>query len=389
MKPRIAVIHPLLVAGGGSEACALETIRALQEDYRVTLITMGRPDLAALCAKYRAEIDLARLETELLPIPAGTARRFDAFRGVGLSRHCRRRARSFDIMISAYNVMDFGAPGIQMIADFSFDDRLRRELDLAGGVAAGAFKKASPWRSIYLELARALAGDREEGWKRNLTLANSHWAGRLLRDRFGLSSRVVYPPVAGESPRVPWAEREDGFVVIGRLVPEKGLPLIMDILSEVRKVKPVHLHIIGRRGRTSYARKIEDLCRRHADWVRLEGEMYGPEKEAFLARHKYGLSGCRSEAFGIAVAEMVKAGLVVWVPDGGGQTEIVADASLIFDGPDDAVTRILSVITGAERETSLRRHLEGRAAAFSAERFGAEMRAVVRDFLTDSHSHGA
>jgi glycosyltransferase involved in cell wall biosynthesis len=200
---------------------------------------------------------------------------------------------------------------------------------------------------------------------------------------------VVYPPVAGESPRVPWAEREDGFVVIGRLVPEKGLPLIMDILSEVRKVKPVHLHIIGRRGRTSYARKIEDLCGRHADWVRLEGEMYGPEKEAFLARHKYGLSGCRSEAFGIAVAEMVKAGLVVWVPNGGGQTEIVADASLIFDGPDNAVTRILSVITGAERETSLRRHLEGRAAAFSPARFGEEMRAVARDFLTDGHNHGA
>lgn len=389
MRPRIAVIHPLLVSGGGSEACALGTIRALQDDYRVTLITMGRPDLAALSSKYRAEIDLAGLETEFLPIPAGTARRFDAFRGVRLSRHCRRRARSFDIMISAYNVMDFGAPGVQMIADFSFDDRLRRELDIAGGVAAGVLKKASPWRSIYLGLARALAGDREEGWKRNLTLANSQWAGRLLRERFGLSSRVVYPPVAGESPRVPWDEREDGFVVIGRLVPEKGFPLIIDILSEVRKVKPVHLHIIGRRGRTAYAREIEDLCRRHADWVRFEGEMYGPEKEAFLSRHKYGLSGCRSETFGIAAAEMVKAGLIVWVPDGGGQTEIVADASLIFDGCDDAVARILSVITHAEREISLRRHLEDRAAAFSSACFDSEMRAVALEFLTESHDRGA
>ena len=193
MKPRVAVVHPLLVAGGGSEACALGTIRALQDDFRVTLITMGRPDLPVLNAKYRAEIDLAQLETEFLPIPPGMGRLFDALRGFALARHCRRQARAYDLMISTYNVMDFGIPGIQMIADFSFDDDLRRELDFASGAVEGVFQRASAWRSIYLGLARALAGDREEGWKGNRTVANSQWAGRLLRDKFGVGSQVDLP----------------------------------------------------------------------------------------------------------------------------------------------------------------------------------------------------
>jgi len=381
MKPRVAVIHPVLAAGGGSEAVALGAIKALQEEYRVSLITMGRPDLAALNEKYGAGIDLARLETRLLAIPPGTRRRFDALRGFPLARYCRRHARDYDLMISTYNVMDFGVAGIQMIADFAFDDTLRREADFSGGVVEPPAHRPSPARTLYLRLARALAGDREEGWRRNLTLANSKWTARRLRDKLGLAAGVIYPPVAGGFPRVPWTEREDGFVAVGRLVPEKGFDLIIAILAEVRKVRPVHLHIIGRRERTAYAAKIESLCRGLGDWARLEGEMYGAEKAAFLTRHKYGLSGRRGEAFGIAVAEMVKAGLVVWVPDDGGQTEIVDHAGLTFSGRDQAAALIRSVLSDADAQARLTRHLEARAEAFSAARFSGELRAAVRNFL--------
>ena len=386
MIPRVAVVHPQLVAGGGSEAVALRAVEALQDGHRVTLITMGRPDLRALNANYGTEIDLARLETRFLSIPPGLRTRFDALRGFRLARYCRRHARDFDAMISAYNVMDFGVPGIQVIADLSFDDGLRRELDFAGGVAESGFHKASAGRSLYLGLARALAGDRRDGWMRNRTVANSNWTAGLLRDRLGLASEVVYPPVVGDFPRVPWGEREDGFVVMGRLVPEKGIGTIVAILAEIRKERPVHLHIIGRRGPAATAREIEELCRRHAEWVLLEGEMYGPEKERFLAGHKYGISGRRSEAFGIAVAEMVKAGCLVWVPDGGGQTEILAHPELIYAGRDEAVAKIRGVLTEPEKQTRLREHLRARAGLFSAERFVREMRAIVRKFLEENRA---
>jgi glycosyltransferase involved in cell wall biosynthesis len=385
MNPRVAVAHPGLVAGGGSEACTLWTVQALQDDNRVTLITTGRPDLRELNRKYGTDIDPAKVETRLVGVPPGTRKRFDALRGTWLARYCRRHARDFDVMISAYNVMDFGVAGIQMIADFSFDDDLRRELDGEGGAAKGALYRASIGRSLYIRFARALSGTSGDGWKRNLTASDSEWTRSLLRLRFGVDSVVVYPPVAGPAPMVPWEDREDGFVVMGRLVPEKGIGLIVAILSRVRKQRPVHLHIIGRRGRAAYAREIEELCRRNSDWVHLESELYGREKEALLAGHRFGISGCRNEAFGIAVADMVKAGAVVWVPDGGGQTEIVAHPGLIYSGPDHAAALILAALDDPDLVAGLRQHLETRADMFSSGRFVGEIRALVRDFLKDGH----
>ncbi len=385
MTPRVAVVHPLLVAGGGSEACAMWTLQALQDESRLTLITTGRPDLDALNRNYGTSVDGSRIDGRFLRLPPGMRKRFDALRGFPLSRYCRRHARDFDVMISAYNVMDFGVAGIQSIADFSFDDALRRELHAESGAANGAFYKASLGRSLYLRLARALAGNRGDGWKRNLTVANSEWTRDLLRERFGVASDVVYPPVAGGFPAVPWNEREDGFVVIGRLAPEKGIRRVIEILGDVREEKPVHLHIVGRRERTAHAREIEELCRRNRDWIRLEGEKYGPEKAEFLARHKYGISGCRNEAFGIAVAEMVKAGLIVWVPDGGGQKEIVAHPRLIYSGRGHAAALILAALGEPAVEAELRYHLEARAVLFSSGRFVEEMRGVVRGFLSEKY----
>ena len=433
MTPRVAVVHPQLVAGGGSEACAMWTLQALQDESRLTLVTMGRPDLGSMNRKYGTTVDENKIEVRFLRLPPGTRKRFDALRGFRLARYCRRHARDFDVMISAYNVMDFGVAGIQMIADFSFDDALRRELHAESGAAGGGFYpfadakprlsgrgyearlrvnpeqapvllgpglgspapafmprspgvyKASLMRSLYLGLGRRLAGSRGDGWKRNLTVANSEWTRDLLRERFGVASNVVYPPVVGDFPTVPWSEREDGFVFIGRLVPEKGVRRVIEILGDVRKEKPVHLHIIGRRERTAHAREIEELCRRNRDWIHLEGEIYGPEKAAFLARHKYGISGCRNEAFGIAVAEMVKAGSLVWVPDGGGQTEIVAHPGLIYSGRGHAAALIVAALGDPEAEAVLRYHLEARADLFSSGRFVEEMRVVVRGFLSEEH----
>jgi glycosyltransferase involved in cell wall biosynthesis len=412
MKPRVAVVHPRLVPGGGSEACAMWTAQALRGDHDVTLITTGRPDLAALDRSCGTSLDGTGLAVRTVALPPGTRTRFDALRGFRLARYCRRHAREFEVMISAYNVMDFGVPGIQRIADFSFDDALRRELHEGSGAAGGIIHGASAGRSLYLALARALAGGTRDGWKRNRTVANSEWTRRLLEERFGVRSEVIYPPVPART-RPPahtpagtngssettgssattglpaatgsWDEREDGFVFMGRLVPEKGLDLVVDILSRVREKRPVHLHVLGREVRPSYTRAIEALRRRHGDWIRLEGPVYGAAKAAFLSGHKYGLSGCRNEAFGLAVAEMVKAGVLVWVPDGGGQTEIVAHPDLVYRDPGEAAGSILGALEDPVRRDGLRRHLESRAAAFSADRFAAGMRDVVRDFLKDKH----
>jgi hypothetical protein len=113
--------------------------------------------------------------------------------------------------------------------------------------------------------------------------------------------------------------------------------------------------------------------------------MYGLRKAVFLARHKYGISGLRHEAFGIAVADMVKAGCLVWVPDGGGQTEIVDHSALIYSGPGHASALILAALEDPEVEGGLLRHFERRREIFSTGRFVAEIEAVIWDFLKDCH----
>jgi hypothetical protein len=149
-NPAMAVVHPRIAEGGGSEASALWMLEALQDEGRLTLITMGRPDFGALNRAYGTGVDGRKVACRPLPVPAGMGRRFDALRGWRLARYCRRYASEFDVMISAYNVMDFGRPGIQRIGDFSFDDRLRRMLYPSRGVEGRLIYHRSPWRSAYL-----------------------------------------------------------------------------------------------------------------------------------------------------------------------------------------------------------------------------------------------
>ncbi len=385
---RIGVIHPRIVPGGGSEACAVWTLQALQDDFRLTLITMNSPDLPDLDAAYGTRLDPKRIEIRSMRVPFGTKRRFDALRTFRLARHVRRRAGRFDAVISTYGLMDLGRRSIQRVGDFSFDDRLRRELHGKAQGRTGVFHRGSIVRSLYLALGRALAGGSPEAWKKDLIVANSEWTRDLLTTRFGVPSLVVYPPVAAETPDAPWSERADGFVLMARLVPEKGILQVVDALRQVRRERDVHLHVLGRRDDPAHFRELERVRRDNADWISFEGEVYGAAKARILAGHKYGISGCRQEAFGLAVAEMVKTGCIVWVPAGGGQTEIVAHQDLIYEGTGDAVVKIRRVLADPGKQAWLREHLRARAGAFSTDRFVREMRAVVLSFLEESRAGG-
>ncbi len=381
--PRTAILHPDLQGSGGSEGTAAWLAEALKESCRVSLVSMGPIDLARLDTIYGTRLGTGRVETVSLPIPKGLERRFDALRSHRLGRWAKARAGEFDVMISSYNVMDFGRRGIQYIADFSFDDGLRRSLHPAGtGGLRGAAYRKTPLRSLYLRLGRALSRQSEAGWRRNVTYANSAWAKKALEERLGLESAVLYPPVPTEFAAVPWEERENGFVVLARLAPEKQVERAMAVLAEVRQAgHDIHLHILGREDGRGYAERIRRLCRESGGWARLEGFAAGDAKRTFLAGHRYGISGCRNEAFGIGVAEMVAAGCVAWVPRGGGQVEIVAHDGLIFENDGEAASKIAATLADPGRQSALRRHLAGRAEAFSTARFVEASRRAVEGFL--------
>jgi hypothetical protein len=100
-----------------------------------------------------------------------------------------------------------------------------------------------------------------------------------------------------------------------------------------------------------------------------------------IATHRYGIHGMREEHFGMAPAEMVRGGMIVWVPNGGGQVEIVGDApDLRYDSEEHAVASILRCMGDAAVERSLRDHLALQGERFSVERFMSAVSHVVDTF---------
>ena len=83
----------------------------------------------------------------------------------------------------------------------------------------------------------------------------------------------------------------------------------------------------------------------------------------------------------MAVAELVSAGCITFVPNSGGQVEIVGDDErLIYYSREDAVHKILRALRDPDCQASLRNHIASRRNLFTSERFVSRLQAVC-DYL--------
>ena len=389
---KVAIAHPLLWRGG-SEAAVVWSIEAMKHDHDVSVVTCGRVDIPALNKFYGTRLAQGDFHVRRHPLSflLGSTTRIAALRGALHDRFCRAIASQFDLMISGYNIVDFGVPGIHLIVDFSWDEKVRRASDPSPSGVAGLVYRDNPLRKCYLACARMLqrASGRDPFARDNLFLANSRWTADMMRQRHGVEARVLYPPVADDFAQAPFGARENGFVYIGRISPEKRVEDVIAILSKVRSLgHDVHLHIAGRIGTDPYGRRVRRLCLEHRGWVFAEGQCSGEKKKELLAAHRFGINACPREGFGISVAELVKAGSIVFVPREGGQAEIVAHPMLTFDGLEDAVRKIGTVLCQQELQQELSRHLAKRGMAFSTVNFMDGMRQAVSLFLKEHGTLG-
>lgn len=387
MRDRCAILHPLL-GRGGSEAAVMWGLEALRHEYDVTLITGSHLDQAEwerLNAFYGTAVPWGSFRSrEVCPPLRLPIRRAAGLWGAWFTRQCRRIVKDFDVVINAYNPTDVGRAAIHIVADFSWDQTLLREFDLSGRRGFSILHRAGICRSVYLRVCRRIAPPtgRSPLGRDDLLLANSQWTANLLRRRFSAKQvEVIYPPVVPISSHIPWQDRENGFVCLGRVSPEKQVDVIIDILRRVRaRGHDIHLHIAGPVGLDPYGRKIAALCAQHQAWVYPEGTVYGARKSALLAGHRFGIHACPHEAFGIAVAEMASAGCVPFVPLGGGQVEIVTDHRLCYQHVDDAVQKICELLESHDAHKAICRRLLARSEGFSPNRFVERLQASVSQF---------
>jgi glycosyltransferase involved in cell wall biosynthesis len=384
---KVGITHPQLLRGG-SEARAMWLLQALKDDYEVSLITTGEVDLEGLNRYYGTSLRPREFHIRQAPLPVFLRQisGADALRGAFHQRYCRKIAAEFDVLVSAYNIVDFGVPAIQCIADFSWDEEIRKQFAPPPSGVPGLFHRISPLRKLYLGVARAVSRTSRNSIfsEEDIIVANSQWTAGIIREKYGVNAEVIYPEVVAEFPLVPVEEKERGFVCIGRISSEKRIEVIIQTLKKVRSLgHDIHLHVIGGKDETAYGKFIQRMCQNESDWVVMEGSMFGDKKIQILSRHLFGIHACTLEAFGISVAEMVKAGCITFVPAGGGQVEVVDHEALTYNSVEDAAVKIDAVLRRPMVQADLMSHLKRQEEKFMAPRSMRQLRAVIEKFLNE------
>lgn len=344
--------------GGGAEAVCLWMLEALKEEYDLTLFTLifrGFNELNNIYGTYLSERSVRVISPTppfLAPAVRFYLRNVDPSRGKRqklISRFFRKYANRFDLAISGYNEMDLGRPGIQYIHWIN---------------VVGSDPKAVSFGAI----------------RQNLTLTNSRCVAGFIKKEYGIDARVVYPPVVSDFPEVPWEQKEDGFVCIGRLCEAKSPHKAIQILKRVREAGfNVRLHIIGTPGEARYMRFLKKMVRSNGEWVKLHINICHKDFVELLSRQRYGIHW-KKEPFGIVVAEMIKAGCIPFVRDGGGQVEVVGHSSDCLFGStlEQAAAKIVSVLSDPDKQGALRKELFKRRHLFSTDFFMEEIDSIVK-----------
>jgi glycosyltransferase involved in cell wall biosynthesis len=388
---RVLLVQPSMQPPGGGNGVAAWVLQALVPVHRVTVLSWRPVEIDPINRFFGTHLRSGDFDTivvprswraipDRLPVPA-TLIKLSL-----LMRYTRRVSAGFDVLFGVYNETDFGRRGIQYV-HYPTYLRPRPEVDLRW------YHHTASGLDLYYRLADWIADFSVERMKANLTLVNSDWTGAQVGRFLGVTTQTLYPPVADPAPPLPWAERRNGFLTIGRLSPEREYERMMRILARVREHVPgVTLTIVGTSDRHArrYRARLVDLARSlgptsarstSADqpWIAFEENISRDQMRALMATHRYGIHGMREEHFGMAPAELARAGCIVWVPKGGGQMEIVnREPALMYDSDEGAVQSIVRTLNDPAEQERLRRALAG-SERFSTAHFVERVRAIVNE----------
>ena len=371
----IAVAHTDLRAKGGGEGVCMNVLAALEGRHDVELLTLTAPDFVELNRYF--DTDVRDVAVRRPPLVESALDRSDLplynLENALLSRFVDRHAGEFDLVVSTDNEISPSIPAVQYVHTPRFG-----RLVTSKRVGEDGFVD-----HLYDRLAYRAGGFDAEEVRDSRLLTNSRWMANIVQDVYDARPDVVYPPVdtSGLDP-APWDEREDGFVTVGRLTPYKNVTEAIRIVDGVReRGHDVHHHVVGPPTDEAYAAEVRAMAA-DREYVTVEGELPREEVEALLSTHKWGLHAKRHEHFGMAVAELVAAGTVTFVPDNGGQRDIVEGREeLLYRTPAEAVEKADRVLSDDHLRHDLRRTPEAIEDRFGRDRFREEVREAVADEL--------
>lgn len=375
MMARLALVHPHYEVTGGAEAVSLNIIEALQDEHSLTLFTNHEPDFNSLNQYYNTCIESDGISVRTPPVTPRYVERFGAQNGLILyallNRYVRRHTEPFDLVVGTYNEVSCETNTVAYIHHPLYDVD-NSQLDPRGNHGI---------RRYYKRLSRSIAGVSDEtiGNSQTTLLTNSDWMGSNVSEVYGTRPETVYPPIETEQfDPLPVKEKSMRFVSAGRISPDKQLLRNIEILRRVRdRDHDITFEIAGPAPETEYADRVRAAAERH-EFVTLAGKLPRQELIELIERSRYAIHGKDYEHFGIVVAEFIAGGCLPFVPNTGGQCEIVNQCeNLLYDSVEDAVDTIDRVLSSPELEASIRAELPCVAEAYGKSRFQREMRTVV------------
>ena len=379
---RVLLVQPSMQPPGGGNGVAAWVLQALVPVHRVTILSWRPVEVEPINRFFgthlnRSDFDTIvvprswRMAVDHLPVPA-TLIKLSL-----LMRFTRRVSDGFDVIFGVHNETDYGRRGIQYV-HYPTYLRPRPAVDLRW------YHPPQAGLNLYYALADRIAGFSLERLKNNITLVNSDWTGEHVQRFLGIKTQTLYPPVVDPAAGLLWSERRNAFLTVGRISPEKEYERVMKILARVREHVPgLTLTIIGTSDRHSqrYFKTLMALAASLGSWIEFRDNLTRDEVRQMMASHRYGIHGMREEHFGMAPAELARAGAIVWVPRGGGQMEIAGnEPALMYESDDDAVAKITRTLHDSAEQQRLRDHLARVSEKFSTDNFMRQVRELVDTF---------
>jgi glycosyltransferase involved in cell wall biosynthesis len=372
-KKTIGVYMPYFM-GGGAEAVALWMLEALKEKYDVTLFTFYDVNWEKLNNLYETSLSpesikvVSVLPQSLQGISDFLISNNPHLRQVSIHlslRYLKEKAKDYSLVMSACNAADLGVPGIQYIHWVKV-------------LEGGKIHKGMP----YLKISNFSV----DNLKKNVSISNSMDVAKAVKNTYGLDSKVIYPPVVIPVRNIPWEQKENAFVISGRLTFDKSPDFGIKVLKAVRE-RGFNLKLLMTGGaggsfNKKYQRYVEKLVEENSDWIQLYKDLPYSDYCDLLYRCKYGIHP-KKDQFGISVAEMVRAGIIPFVQSIGGQTEIVGkhNTDLQFSSREEAIEKIVAVLNSEEKQQQILSSLEYQKSLFSSEKFKSEISQFVDNYF--------
>lgn len=352
--------------GGGAEAVCVWTLYALKDKFDIDLIVTEK-NVTIYKINQFYETNFSDHDFNIINI-------FFPIKGYLLGNHLvqgyfKNNSKKYDFAISTNNEMDFGKKGIQYI-HYPILEK----------------KKKNILKKLYKKFVFSLSKYQFKSMQNNLTLTNSLWTKRQIKRIYNLESKVLYPSLVDKFPLINREEKQEGFVCIGRITPVKELEKVIEILSEVKKIFPgITLDIIGYIEDKKYFKKINNIVNKKSDWIKIMTNLSRSEIKNSMIKFKYGIHGMKNEHFGIVILEMIKAGIIPFVANDGGQVEIVDNGNLIYRDEEDAVKKIEKVLENNLLQKEILIKLQEQDNKFSKEVFIKQIKEIVNNFIIDKN----